>query len=150
MAEPEVLVQIKLLRLLAVLGAGDKSASDNMYAMIGETLKRANTGHTIGNAIIFECVRTITSIYPNPGLLHAGAPDIPLAGTSQVFAVAWNISQLWFCICGGSARPAVQPSVPSIINSLQFSRQQSTQTDQQVCRCRLRPHLVSIVLHRFV
>ncbi|KAK9809765.1 hypothetical protein WJX73_004225 [Symbiochloris irregularis] len=69
-------IQIKLLRLLAVLGAGDKSASNNMYAMIGETLKRANTGHTIGNAIIFECVRTITSIYPNPALLHAAAETI--------------------------------------------------------------------------
>lgn len=66
-------LQIKLLRLLALLGAGDKAASDNMYAIIGETLRRANTGHTIGNAIIYECVRTITTIYPNPVLLHAGA-----------------------------------------------------------------------------
>ena len=65
-------LQIKLLRLLSLLGAGDKSASDNMYAIIAETLRRANTGHTIGNAIIYECVRTITIIYPNPTLLHSG------------------------------------------------------------------------------
>lgn len=65
--------QIKLLKLLSMLGAGDKTASDNMYAILGDILRKANTGHTIGNAIVAECVRTITAIYPNPALLQAGA-----------------------------------------------------------------------------
>ena len=65
-------LQIKLLKILAFMGAGDKAASENMYAVIGDAMRRANTGHTIGNAIIYECVRTITSIYPNPALLQAG------------------------------------------------------------------------------
>jgi len=56
-----------------MLGAGDKTASDNMYAILGDILRKANTGHTIGNAIVAECVRTITAIYPNPALLQAGA-----------------------------------------------------------------------------
>lgn len=64
--------QIKLLRILSIMGAGDRSASENMYAVIDEAMNKANTGHTIGNAIIFECVRTITAIYPNPGLLESG------------------------------------------------------------------------------
>lgn len=65
-------LQIKLLKILAYLGAGDKTASDNMYAILGDILRKANTGHTIGNAIVAECVRTITAIYPNPSLLQAG------------------------------------------------------------------------------
>lgn len=67
-------MQIKLLKILARLGAGDKGASDNMYAVLGDALRKANTGHTISNAIVAECVRTITAIYPNPALLQAGAP----------------------------------------------------------------------------
>lgn len=65
-------LQIKLLKILAYLGDGDKTSSDNMYAVLGDTLRKANTGHTISNAIVAECVRTITAIYPNPGLLQAG------------------------------------------------------------------------------
>ena len=67
-------LQIKLLKTLALLGAGDKAASENMYAVVGDAMRRANTGHTIGNAIEFECVRTIAAIFPNPGLLQSGAP----------------------------------------------------------------------------
>ena len=52
---------------------GDKGAAENMYAVLGDILRRANTGHTIGNAIVAEAVRTITAIYPNPALLQAGA-----------------------------------------------------------------------------
>jgi len=65
-------VQIKLLRILAIMGSGDKGASENMYQVIDDAMRKANTGHTIGNAIIYECVRTITAIYPNPGLLQSG------------------------------------------------------------------------------
>lgn len=67
-------VQIKLLRILALLGASDKAASDNMYAVVAEAMRKGNTGHTIGNAIVYEAVRTITNIYPNPGLLQSGEP----------------------------------------------------------------------------
>lgn len=64
--------QLKLLQILAVLGAGDKAASEHMYTVVAETMRRGNTGHTIGNAIVYECVRTITTIYPNPPLLQSG------------------------------------------------------------------------------
>ena len=75
-------VQIKLLKILAYLGAGDKTSSDNMYAVLGDTLRKANTGHTISNAIVAECVQTITAIYPNPGLLQAGGCTCSLATAS--------------------------------------------------------------------
>eukprot|EP00199_Chlamydomonas_sp_CCMP681_P000084 CAMPEP_0119112054 /NCGR_PEP_ID=MMETSP1180-20130426/38536_1 /TAXON_ID=3052 ORGANISM="Chlamydomonas cf sp, Strain CCMP681" /NCGR_SAMPLE_ID=MMETSP1180 /ASSEMBLY_ACC=CAM_ASM_000741 /LENGTH=978 /DNA_ID=CAMNT_0007099373 /DNA_START=53 /DNA_END=2989 /DNA_ORIENTATION=+ len=73
---PAPFIQIKLLKILALLGAGDRPASENMYAVLQQTLRRANTSHTIGNAIIFECVNTITTIYPNPHLLVAAADAI--------------------------------------------------------------------------
>ena len=51
-----------------------------MFQIVGDTLRRASTSHTIGNAIICEAVRTITTIYPNQILLRSGAS---LAGTSS-------------------------------------------------------------------
>lgn len=54
-----LLLQIKLLKLLRLLGAGDKAASDNMSAVVAATLRRAAAGgsHTIGHAIVYEAVR---------------------------------------------------------------------------------------------
>mmetsp|Transcript_32614 Transcript_32614/g.72040 ORF Transcript_32614/g.72040 Transcript_32614/m.72040 type:complete len:1058 (+) Transcript_32614:132-3305(+) len=73
---PAPFIQIKLLKILAALGVGDRASSENMYAVIQQTLRRANSSHTIGNALIYECVRTITTIYPNPQLLAAAAESI--------------------------------------------------------------------------
>ena len=69
-------MQIKLLRVLGHLGTSDKQASDNMYSVVAENMRRGNTGHTIGNAIVYEAVRTIASIYPNPALLQSGESDL--------------------------------------------------------------------------
>ncbi|KAI8465281.1 MAG: AP-4 complex subunit epsilon-1 [Monoraphidium minutum] len=73
---PAPFIQIKLLRVLAKLGAGDKAASDNMAAVVGGALKKAGGGQTIGNAIVYEAVRTITAIYPSPQLLAAAAEAV--------------------------------------------------------------------------
>ena len=65
-------MQIKLLRILGHLGVSDKQASDNMYSIVADSMRKGNTGHTIGNAIVSEAVRTIANIYPNPVLLQSG------------------------------------------------------------------------------
>jgi hypothetical protein len=42
-------VQLELLRLLAMLGAGDRAASENMYAVVAEVKRRAEPlGNNIG------------------------------------------------------------------------------------------------------
>jgi hypothetical protein len=66
--------QIKLLKLLGLLGAGDQGAAENMYGVIGAAMQKAALhGNTIGNAIVYEAARAITHIYPNANLLQSGA-----------------------------------------------------------------------------
>jgi hypothetical protein len=61
--------QLRLLRILALLGRADQAASEGMYEVLADVMRRADTGINIGYAIVYECVRTITSIYPNSTLL---------------------------------------------------------------------------------
>ena len=66
--------QIKLLKLLGLLGAGDQGAAETMYGVIGAAMQKAALhGNTIGNAIVYEAARAITNIYPNANLLQSGA-----------------------------------------------------------------------------
>jgi AP-4 complex subunit epsilon-1 len=67
---PAPFVQIKLLKILAILGAHDRETSSEMYSVLEDTLARAELSkNQIGNALVYETVRTIASIYPNPQLL---------------------------------------------------------------------------------
>eukprot|EP01027_Heterolobosea_sp_BB2_P019508 GEZU01027403.1.p1 GENE.GEZU01027403.1~~GEZU01027403.1.p1 ORF type:complete len:886 (+),score=197.29 GEZU01027403.1:117-2774(+) len=80
---PAPWVQIRIMKILAVLGADDKSASEEMYQVLSEVMKRADSGLNIGHAITYECVRTITSIYPNKALIEAAANSISRFITSE-------------------------------------------------------------------
>lgn len=67
---PAPFIQIKLLKILAALGIADKAASTEMYSVLGTALKKADNQINIGNAIVYECVRTAATIYPSPVLLE--------------------------------------------------------------------------------
>lgn len=73
---PAPWIQMKLLRILRVLGSADPRASEKMYAVLHTCIKRCDTGINVGYAIVYDCVRTITSIYPNAKLLESAATAI--------------------------------------------------------------------------
>lgn len=74
---PAPWIQMKILQILSVLGKDDQSASEGMYEMLSQVLRRADdTGINIGYAIVYQCLRTICVIYPNPHLLEQAATTI--------------------------------------------------------------------------
>uniref|UniRef100_A0A7I4ACE8 Clathrin/coatomer adaptor adaptin-like N-terminal domain-containing protein n=1 Tax=Physcomitrium patens TaxID=3218 RepID=A0A7I4ACE8_PHYPA len=75
---PAPFIQIKLLKILALLGAGDKHASENMYSVLVDVIKKnepgkGDPGSNITNAILYECICTITAIMANSKLLGLAA-----------------------------------------------------------------------------
>nr|QGT52195.1 AP-4 complex epsilon subunit [Cyamopsis tetragonoloba] len=73
---PAPFIQIKLLKILALLGSGDKHASEHMYTVIGEIIRKGDLSSNIGNAILYECICCVSSIHPNAKLLEAAADVI--------------------------------------------------------------------------
>lgn len=69
-------VQIKLLKILALLGSGDKHASEQMYTVVGDIMRKSDSSSNIGNAILYECICCVSSIYPNPKMLESAADVI--------------------------------------------------------------------------
>ena len=70
-------IQVILLEILSILGRYDKSASENMYEILQQCLRRADdTGINIGYAIVYQCLKTICTIYPNPHLIELASNTI--------------------------------------------------------------------------
>lgn len=71
---PAPWMQIKILQLYGVLCKGDKALSEEVYNVIEKALRRSdNTLVAMGFAITYQCVQTLTQIYPNNSLLEKGS-----------------------------------------------------------------------------
>lgn len=84
-----------MLKILAVLGNGDKQASEQMYTVVGDIMRKADTTSNIGNAILYECICCVSSIHPNPKLLEAAADAI--SKFLKVFY--YTCHEFWLLIC---------------------------------------------------
>ncbi|KAL4383454.1 hypothetical protein GQ457_15G007720 [Hibiscus cannabinus] len=73
---PAPFIQIKLLKILALLGSGDKQASETMYTVVGDIFRKRDSSSNIGNAVLYECICCVSSIYPNTKLLDSAADAI--------------------------------------------------------------------------
>ncbi|XP_057963942.1 AP-4 complex subunit epsilon [Malania oleifera] len=73
---PAPFIQIKLLKMLSLLGSGDKQASECMYTVVGDIFRKCDSSSNIGNAVLYECICCVSSIYPSPKLLEAAAEVI--------------------------------------------------------------------------
>lgn len=63
---------MKILEILSYLGADDKNSSEMMYDIINQVLKRADdAGINIGYALVYQCLKTITMIYPSQSLMDS-------------------------------------------------------------------------------
>ncbi|GMH32396.1 hypothetical protein BSKO_00230 [Bryopsis sp. KO-2023] len=73
---PAPFIQTRILKILGQLGAGDKPSTENMRNILLTVLRQSNMRNTIGHAVLYECVRTITTVSPDPQLLEAAARTI--------------------------------------------------------------------------
>lgn len=67
---PAPWIQTKLLEILSFLGAEDENTSKQMYEIITTVIKRSDdSAINVGYALVYQCLRTITQIYPSQELL---------------------------------------------------------------------------------
>ena len=80
---PAPWIQLKLLEILSYLGKDDKENSENLYEVISTCLKRADETGNIGLTMVYQCLITVCTIYPNDYLLELAANNISRFLNSQ-------------------------------------------------------------------
>lgn len=74
---PAPWIQIKIMQILSMLGKNDQKASEHIYEILSQALRRAeDRTNNIGFAIIFQCILTAAAIYPQQSLLIEAASCI--------------------------------------------------------------------------
>lgn len=74
---PAPWIQMRILEILAYLGADDLKASEQMYEILNMVLKRADdSGINIGYALVYQCLKCVTIIYPTEQLVDAATNTI--------------------------------------------------------------------------
>lgn len=73
---PAPWTQMRLLRIMAILGTDDLKTSELIYGVLKEVLGTAECTSNIGQAITYEVIRTVTAIYPNAPLIEKAAKAI--------------------------------------------------------------------------
>jgi AP-4 complex subunit epsilon-1 len=67
---PAPWIQTKLLEILSYLGTDDETNSKLMYEIITTVLKRSDdSAINVGYALVYQCLRTITKIFPSQDLI---------------------------------------------------------------------------------
>ncbi|KAJ3677487.1 hypothetical protein LUZ60_003211 [Juncus effusus] len=61
-------LQIRVLRLMRILGRGDPDASESMNDILAQVATKTEGNKNAGNAILYECVETIMGIEATSGL----------------------------------------------------------------------------------
>ena len=101
---PAPWIQIKLLKLLAVLCHGDPVKSKEAAPQLAEVMKRSSTVPHIGHAVVFECVKTITCLEYDEQLMTSAAEAI------AVFLQSTNPNLKYLGITSLSRIVLIEPS----------------------------------------
>nr|XP_022308465.1 AP-4 complex subunit epsilon-1-like isoform X2 [Crassostrea virginica] len=82
-------LQIDILRVLAILGQGNKQNSESMYPLLRDFLVKINMRQQMAYALMYECIVTITKIVPHRGLLKEASVRVKKFVTSTAYVLKY-------------------------------------------------------------